>query len=168
MTRSTAITLAGLALLAASVTVPFAALATSQWDTDYVYTVETNDTYCASVVHETPNVEGTDDYRVDYENLSATGRQHFERTLADGQYVVAEEADAAPDFQFTDDHVAAGEGCYAVNYAGDTHALRTSTESQREGPLDVRSSFMVGGVLLLLGVGSLLVGIGLALIRRQG
>lgn len=54
MTRSTAIALAGVALPAASVTVPFAALVTSQWDTDYVYTVETNDTYCASVVHETP------------------------------------------------------------------------------------------------------------------
>lgn len=166
MNRTTALILAGVSLLAASAIIPLVGLATTQWDTDYVYTVEANETYCTGVVHESPNVEGTDDYRVDYENLSATGRQHFDRALADGQYVVEEEADIAPDFQFTDGHVAAGEGCYAVSYEGDTHALRTVRESQRVGPVDEHWFFLGGGLLLVLGSGSVIAGVGLGITRR--
>lgn len=168
MNRSTALVLAGIVLLVASAAVPIVGLAATEWDTDYVYTVETGESYCASVVHESPDVEGGDDYHVEYENLSTAGRQHFERALADGQYIVEDEADAAPDFQFTDDHVAAGEGCYAVSYEGETHALRRNRESQRVGPVDERWSFLVGGLLLGLAAGSLLAGIGLAVKRRLG
>lgn len=166
MNRSTALVLAGVVLLVGAAASPIVGLAATQWDTDYVYTVETGESYCASAVHESPDVEGSDDYRVDYGNLSPTGRQHFERALADGRYVVEDESDAAADFQFTDDHVAAGEGCYAVSYENETHALRTSRESQRVGPAGEGWPFLVGGLLLLLGTGSLLTGVGLAVTRR--
>lgn len=166
--RSTALILAGVVLLLVSASVPFVGLAATNWDTDYVYTVETGESYCASVVHEETDVEGGDDYRVDYEDLSNTGRQHFERALTNGQYVVEEEADTAPDFQFTDDHVAAGEGCYAISYEGETHALRTSQRGQRIGSMSGRLPFLIGGGLLILGAGSLLVGVGLVVKRRMG
>lgn len=168
MQRSTALILAGVVLLLASASVPVVGLAVTSWDTDYVYGVETGDSYCASVVHEETDVEGGDDFRIDYENLSTTGRQHFEHALADGQYVVADEADTAPDFQFTDDHVAAGEGCYAVSYDGETHALRTSQQSQRTGLMSGRFPVLLGGGLLVLGTGSLLVGVGLVVKQRIG
>ena len=166
MNRTTVLILSGFLMFVAAAAVPVLGLATVQWDTDYVYTVETDDTYCADVVHESPEVQGTTGYRVDYENLSATGRRHFERALTDGRYVVEERADIAPDFQFTDDHVAAGEGCYAVRYEGETHALRTSRESQRVGPGAGRWPFLIGGSLLVLGTASLLAGVGLTLKRR--
>lgn len=167
MKRSTALILAGVVLLLTSASVPFVGLATTNWDTDYVYTVETRESYCATVVHEETDVEGGDGFGIDYENLSTAGRQHFEQALSDGQYIVEDEADTAPDFQFTDDHVAAGEGCYAVNYEGETHALRTSQRSQRTGPMSGRLPSLVGGGLLVLGAGSLLAGFGLAVKRRR-
>jgi hypothetical protein len=165
MNRSTTLALAGLILLTTSAAVPLAGLATAQWDTDYVYSVQTGDSYCVDIVHS-PEIEEGDDFQVDYGNLSATGRQHFERALADGRYVVEDRSATASDFQFTDDHVAAGEGCYAVNYEGETHALRTSIESQRVGPMTGHWPIIVGGLLLVLGIGSLLVGVGLAVRRR--
>lgn len=168
MERSTALVLAGIALLIAAAALPFAGLALTQWDTDYVYSVETAESYCADVVHGTPDVEGTDDYRVAHENLSATGRQHVERALAVGRYVVENESAAAPDFQFTDDHVAPGEGCYAVSDEGETHALRTSRESERVGPAAGRWPGLVGRLLVVLGAGSLVAGVGLAAKRRLG
>lgn len=164
--RSTALVLAGIGLLLASAAVPLVGLVTSEWESDYVYTIESDESYCADVVHETPDTEGTDDFRVAYENLSETGRQHFDRALADGRYVVEDEADVAPDFQFTDDHVAAGEGCYAITHEGDTHALRTSQESQRVGPADQFSPFTVGVMLLVLGIGALLASAGLVAKRQ--
>lgn len=166
MNRATALVLAGVALLVASAAIPFTVLAATQWDTDYVYTVETNETFCANAVHQSPNAEGSADYRVNYENLSATGRQHFDRARANGRYVVEDEADVAPDFQFTDDHVARGEGCYAVRYEGEDYALRTSRESQRVGPASGQWPFLAGSVLLVLGAGSLVTGGGLMLKRR--
>lgn len=166
MKRTTALVLAGVLLLVAAAAVPIVGLAVTQWDTDYVYTVETGDSYCANVVHGTPGVAGTDDYSVDYDTLSATGQDHFERALADGRYVVDDEADTAPDFAFTDDHVAAGEGCYAVGYDGETHALRTSRESRRVGPTAGRWPALLGGLLLVLGATSLIAGAGLLLKRR--
>ena len=166
MNRSTALVLGGVVLLIAAVAAPLAWLASAQWETEYVYTVETDDSYCASAVHETPDVEGTDDFRVEYQNLSATGQEHFEQALGDDRYVVENETDAAPDFQFTDDHVAAGEGCYAVGYDGDTYALRTSTESRRLAPLGVGRPFDVGGLIGVLGVASLLAGVALVLKNR--
>lgn len=166
MKRATALLLAGALCFAAAAAVPLVGLAVAQWDTDYVYTVEADDSYCASVVHGTPDAEGTDDYRVDYETLSTTGKEHFERAVADGRYVVEDEADTAPDFAFTDDHVAAGEGCYAVSYAGETHALRTSSESHRVGFAAGRWPSVLGELLLALGVASSIAGVGLLLKRR--
>lgn len=166
MNRSTALVLAGIVLLIASAAVPLVGLATSEWDSDYVYTIESDGSFCADVVHETPAANGTDNFRVAYANLSETGRQHFDRALADGRYVVEDEADTAPDFQFADDHVAAGEGCYAITHEGDTHALRTSQESQRVGPTNRLSAFTVGVLLLVLGIGALLTGVGLVAKRR--
>lgn len=165
MNRPTTLVLTGIVLLLASAAVPLVGLATSEWDSDYVYTIEM-DGYCAGVVHETPDADGADDFRVTYANLSDTGRQHFDRALADGRYVVEDEADTAPEFQFTDDYVAEGEGCYAITHEGDTYALRTSRESQRVGPVDRLTAFTVGGLLLMLGIGMLLIGVGLVAKRR--
>ena len=166
MKRTTALVLAGVLLLVAAAAVPIIGLATTQWDSNYVYTVETGDSYCASFVRETPDGEGTDDYYVDYRNLTTTGKEHFERALADGGYVVEDEADTASDFTFTDDHVAAGEGCYAVSYDGETHALRTSRESHRVGPTTGRWPSLLGGLLLASGAASVIAGVGLLLKRR--
>lgn len=167
MNRTAALVLVGILLLAGAAAIPLVGLTATQWDTDYVYTVETGDSYCTTVVHEDTDVEGGDDYHVDYENLSTTGRQHFERALADGQYVVEDEADTAPDFQFTDDHVAAGEGCYAVSYEDETHALRTTTESQRVGLAAEGWPSLIGSLLLVLGAAAAIAGVGLTLKRRQ-
>lgn len=159
MDRSTALVLAGVVLLVAAAAVPLAWLVSSEWDTDYVYTVDERDTYCTGVVHETPSVEGTEDFRVVYENLSSTGREQFDRALADDRYVVENKTAAASDFQFTSDHVAAGEGCYAVAHDGDTYALRTSTESRRLAPLGIERPLLVAGLIGVLGVASLLGGV---------
>jgi len=66
---------------------------------------------------------------------------------------------------FADDHVAAGEGCYAVTSDGETYALRTSKESHRVGSPVLRRPLLVGGLLLALGIGSLLAGVGLTVTR---
>lgn len=170
MDRSTTLILAGVILLMAAAAVPLTGLAVTQWDTDYVYTVETGDSYCASVANGTAG-EGLDEGQVNYENLSSTGRQQFELAVEQGQYVVENETIAASDFQFTDDHVAAGTGCYAVNYESETYALRTSRESQRVGPMGgewptLVNGLLLGGLLLVLGAGSLVTGIGLVVKRR--
>jgi hypothetical protein len=164
--RSTALILGGFVLLITAATAPLAWTASAQWETEYVYAVETDDSYCASVVHETPAVEGTDDFRVAYQDLSATGQEHVEWAIDDGRYVVENETDVAPEFQFTDDHTAAGEGCYAVNYDADTYALRTSTEGRLRAPLGVGRPFLVGGLIGVLGVASLLAGVALVLKTR--
>lgn len=165
--RSTALIIAGALLLLASASVPFVTLAVTEWDTDYVYTTETGESYCATAVREDSSVEG-DGFRVSYENLSSTGRKHFERTLADGRYVVEDEADTAPDFQFTDDHVAPGEGCYAIRYEGENYALRTKQTSEKVGLASGRWPSLIGGGLLVLGTGSLLTGVVLAVKRWRG
>lgn len=167
MKRTTALVLAGVVFLVAAAAVPVIGLAVIQWDTDFVYTVETGDSYCANVVHNRPEVAGTDDFRIDYENLSATGKDHFERALTDGRYIVEDEASTAPDFAFTDDHVAAGEGCYAISYDRETTALRTSRESHRVGPTSQGWPGSLGQLLLALGATSLIAGIGLRLHERM-
>jgi len=85
MNRATALVLVGVVLLVGAAATPLVGLATAQWDTDYVYTVGGGDSYCATVVHQSPDVEGSGDYRVDHANLSTSGRRHFERALADGR-----------------------------------------------------------------------------------
>ena len=166
MKRTTALLLVGVLCLVAAIVAPILGLVTAQWDTTYVYSVETGNSYCADVVHETPAAEGTPDHRVAYENLSETGRRHVDRALRDGRYVVENESDLAPDFQFTSDHVAPGEGCYAIRHDGETHALRTSTDSQRVGPVGGRLPSLLADLFLVVGTASVLAGGGLLLRRR--
>lgn len=166
MQRSTALVLAGVLCLVAAVAVPVVGLLVAEWDSDYVYTVETEDSYCADVVHENPETEGMDGYRVDYQNLSSTGKAHVERAVADGRYVVGNEAETAPDFVFTDDHVAAGAGCYAINYSGETYALRTSIDSRRVGPTVGLGPALIGWLLIAVGATALLAGVSLLITGR--
>lgn len=166
MKRSTALALVGAILLLSAATVPFVGLLMAEWDTDYLYSIESGDSYCANVVHESGDVDGAEEFQVDYQNLSETGQQHFQRAIADGRYIVDDETATAPDFYFTDDHVARGHGCYAVSYEGETYALRTSQQTERVGPMSRSLPLYIGGVLLVLGGGLLLVGVGLAVKRR--
>lgn len=88
---------------------------------------------------------------VAYENLSARGRTVFDRARADSPYVVGNESATAPDFVYTSDHVAVGEGLYPVRDEGAVYSLRT--ERERAG-VNVAALF-VG--LALRGVGTVLV-----------
>jgi hypothetical protein len=94
---------------------------------------------------------------VAYGNLSTRGRTVFDRARADSPYVVENESATAPDFSYTSDHVAVGEGLYPVRYEGTVYSLRTERES---GEFDAAALFaglalrglgiilVVGGVLL--------------------
>lgn len=166
MNRPVALVLAGVVSLIGAVAVPVVGLSVAQWDTDYVYTVDEGG-YCSDVLRDPPGVDQSTDYRVDYANLSETGRRHFERALEDGRYVVDDEADAAPDFEFATDHVAPGKGCYAVSYEGEAHALGTNRESELVGFASGPWLGLIGYALAVLGVGSLLAGVQLAATRKR-
>jgi hypothetical protein len=94
---------------------------------------------------------------VAYENLSARGRTVFDRARTDSPYVVANESATAPDFTYTSDHVAVGQGLYPVRYEGAVHSLRTERES---GEFNVAALF---AGLALRGVGIVLVVFGVLL-----
>ncbi|MFC7166059.1 hypothetical protein [Halospeciosus flavus] len=162
MKRSTALALVGAILLLSAAAVPFVGLLMAEWDTDYVYSIESGDSYCANVVHESGDVDGVEEFRVDYHNLSETGQRHFQRALADGKYVVENEVATAPDFHFIDDHITRGYGCYAIHYEGETYALQTSQQTEQVGPMSSSLPLYIGGGLLVLGGGLFLVGVGLA------
>lgn len=167
MRRSSTLIIAGIVLLIAAAVVPLGVLAGAEWDTRYVYSVESGDSYCATVVQEPPDAGEDDDFRRNHENLSATAQTHVERAIVDGRHVVETEADAATDFQFTDDHVARGVGCYAIEYNNETHALRTTRESERNIPGPRYTLLLLGGSLAVTGAGSLLGGLGLAVKQRR-
>jgi hypothetical protein len=102
--RSTALVVLGAALLVAAAVVPVRTPVTGQRDSDDVYEVS-DDSYCADAVVGSPDASDPG-FVHDDGTLSATGQRHVERAVADGRHVVDDEAAAAPEFQFSDDHVA--------------------------------------------------------------
>lgn len=155
MKRTPALAVAGIALLLAAAALPVVGLVTADWDTDYVYEVQRSG-YCADVASPTPQPGQGDDFVHRYETLSDAGQRHVQRALANGSHVVADEGATAQEFQFTDDHVAAGEGCYAIAYEGAYYALRTSAEHTRTGPLTGETASLAGWTLVALGAVALL------------
>jgi hypothetical protein len=121
-------------------------------DPDYAHHVEVagGDTLAYGLGYEERDV-------LSYGNLSAAGRQAFDRARADSPYIVGNESATAPDFTYTGDHVAVGTGLYPVRYDGTVYSLRTERES---GRVDVAALF-VG--LALRGLGLVLVAGGVLL-----
>ena len=123
-------------------------------DPDYVHHVETasGDTLAYGLTYEERDV-------LAYGNLSTRGREVFDRARADSPYVVENESATAPDFSYTSDHVAVGEGLYPVRYEGAVYSLRTERES---AGVNVAALFVGLGLrglgLLLLVAGILLTG----------
>ena len=115
-------------------------------DPDYVHHVEaaTGGEVAYGLTYDASDV-------VAYEYLSARGRTVFDRARADSPYVVENESATAPDFAYTSDHVAVGQGLYPVRYEGTVYSLRTERES---GGFDVAALF---ARLALRGLGILLV-----------
>ncbi|AXG10883.1 hypothetical protein [Haloplanus rubicundus] len=119
-------------------------------DPDYVHHVEvaSDDELAYGLTYDASDV-------VAYENLSARGRTVFDRARADSPYVVGNESATAPDFSYTSDHVAVGQGLYPVRYEGTVYSLRTERES---GDFNVAALFVgialrgLGIVLVVFGV----------------
>ncbi|AXG07468.1 hypothetical protein DU500_14120 [Haloplanus rubicundus] len=119
-------------------------------DPDYVHHVEaaSEDELAYGITYDASDV-------VAYENLSARGRTVFDRARADSPYVVGNESATAPDFSYTSDHVAVGQGLYPVRYEGTVYSLRTERES---GDFNVAALFVgialrgLGIVLVVFGV----------------
>lgn len=65
-----------------------------------------------------------------YENLSARGQTVFDRARTDSPYVVETESATASDFDYTSDHVALGDGLYAIEYENEVYELRTERRSE--------------------------------------
>ncbi|SDZ76322.1 hypothetical protein SAMN04488065_0119 [Haloplanus vescus] len=74
-------------------------------------------------------LEYTDSDVRDYENLSARGQTVFDHARTESPYVVENESATAPDFDYTSDHVAVGEGLYPIRYDGEVYGLRTERGS---------------------------------------
>ncbi|WP_248896774.1 hypothetical protein [Haloplanus halobius] len=124
-------------------------------DVDYVHHVEPaeNGTLAYGIEYEESDV-------LAYENLSDRGQRAVARGVADSPYVVENESATAPEFQYTSDHVALGEGLSPVRDEGEVYSVRTEQRS---------SGFNVAALLLGLalsaarGVGLVLIVAGLAL-----
>lgn len=120
-------------------------------DPDYVHHVEAaNDGEVAyGLTYESSDV-------VAYENLSARGRAVFDRARADSPYVVGNESATAPDFTYTSDHVAVGQGLYPVRYEGTVYSLRTERESAGVDVAALFAGLALRGLGILLVVGGVL------------
>jgi hypothetical protein len=121
-------------------------------DADYLHHVEIaeSETLAYGLTYDERDV-------LAYENLSARGQRVFDRARADSPYVVETESATATDFSYTSDHVAVGEGLYAVRHEGTVYSLRTERES---AGVNVAALF-VG--LALRGLGMILVVAGILL-----
>jgi hypothetical protein len=104
---------------------------------------------------------------VAYDDLSERGRTVFDRAREDSPYVVDEESATAPEFTYTSDHVALGEGLYAVRHDGETYSLRAVRES---GGLNAArwALALLLGAFRLLGAGLVVAGLALGAWRRYG
>ncbi|AZH26071.1 hypothetical protein [Haloplanus aerogenes] len=151
-TLPTALIGVGLALLLVS-TAP----STGTTDTDYAHHVEPaeNGALAYGLEYDESDV-------LAYENLSVRGQQVFDRARADSPYVVENESATAPDFSYTSDNVAVGEGLYPVRYEGEVYSLRTERES---GGFNA-AAWLVGLVTRGLGVVCVVAGLVLAGWRR--
>ena len=121
-------------------------------DPAYVHHVEAagDDTLAYGLTYEDRDV-------LAYGNLSARGQDVFDRARTDSPYVVENESATAPDFSYTSDHVAVGEGLYPVRYEGTVYSLRTERESA-----DINVAALFAG-LALRGLGLLLLVAGILL-----
>lgn len=123
-------------------------------DPDYVHHVEAagDGTLAYGLGYEERDV-------LAYGNLSARGREVFDRARADSPYVVEDESVTAPDFSYTSDHVAVGEGLYPVRYEGTVYSLRTERERASVNVAALFVGLALRGLgLLLLVAGILLTG----------
>ena len=123
-------------------------------DPDYVHHVETagDDTLTYGLTYGESDV-------LAYGNLSPRGREVFDRARADSPYVVENESATAPDFSYTSDHVAVGEGLYPIRYEGTVYSLRTERESTGVNVAVLFVGLALRGLgLLLLVAGLLLTG----------
>jgi hypothetical protein len=120
-------------------------------DADYVHHVEvaSDDELAYGLTYDASDV-------VAYENLSARGQAAFDRARADSPYVVANESATAPDFSYTSDHVAVGEGLYPVRYEGTVYSLRTERESAGVNVAALFAGLALRGVGIVLVVGGVL------------
>lgn len=121
---STALVSAGVVLLLISA-VPISGGST---EIDYAHRVEpaTNGTLKYGLEYDESDV-------LAYENLSERGQTVFDRARSDSPYIIENESATAPDFRYTSDHVAVGEGLYPIRYAGDTYSLRTARQGEGRG-----------------------------------
>jgi hypothetical protein len=128
-------------------------------DGDYVHRVE-------------PAANGTLAYGLDYDDedvlpyddLSARGQRVFDRARADSPYVVENESATAPEFAYTSDHVAVGQGLYPVQYEGEVYSLTTEHRSSGFNA----AAWLAGLVARGLGVVLVAAGLTLAGWRRYG
>jgi len=148
----TALLVVGLALLLAS-TVPSAGTA----DTDYVHRVEPaeNGTLAYGLAYEESDV-------LAYDDLSTQGQRVFDRARTDSPYAVENESATAPDFAYTSDNVAVGEGLYPVRYEGEVYSLRTERASSGFNA----AAWLIGLVTRGLGVVCVVAALALAGWRR--
>jgi hypothetical protein len=126
-------------------------------DVDYVHRVEPAEdgTLANGLTYDEGDV-------VAYRNLSTRGRRVFDRARTDSPYVVENESATAPEFAYTSDSVAVGEGLYPVRYEGDIYSLRTERTS---GGFNA-AAWLIG--LAARGVGAALVVAGILLAGWRG
>jgi hypothetical protein len=131
-------------------------------DVDYVHRIEpaTDGTLAYGIEYDEDDIMA-------YESLSERGQRVVARGVDDSPYVVETESATAPAFEYTSDHVALGQGLYAVRYEGATCSVETT---RRSGGLNV-AELVVGIVLSAarpVGLVLLVVGVLLAGLRRYG
>ncbi|MFB6195260.1 MAG: hypothetical protein ABEI80_03750 [Haloplanus sp.] len=122
-------------------------------DVDYVHRVDpaANGTLAYGLEYAESDV-------LAYRNLSDRGRTAFDRARADSPYVVENESATAPEFDYTSDAVAVGDGLYPVRYRGEMYSLRTERRSAGFNAAAWLLSLLadafriLGGVLLVAGV----------------
>jgi hypothetical protein len=116
-----------------------------------------------------PATGGTLAYGIEYdesdvlaaENLSERGRHVVARAVADSPCVVERAAATAPEFRYTSDNVALGQGLYAVRYERETYSVVTQQRSEGfnlarlVAGVVVSAARLLGGALL---VASLVIG----------
>jgi len=166
MRRPALLVAVGVLLVVAGALAPVASLLAADWDSDYAYRVP-EDGFCADAVADLDGDGQSDGFVVPVDSLSPDARELVRRARANGSVIVEDESGVAGPFDFTDDHVARGEGCYAIRDGDDSYPLRTALVSRRTAGLVGGVLPIVGRVAVALGVLLAFGGAGLALYRRR-
>jgi hypothetical protein len=109
-------------------------------DTDYVHRLySTNATFNAS-----------EDGHFRYANLSSRGQTAVDRTIERDQYVIDDESETVPEFEYPTDEIQLGTGWYVIQRDGQAYEITTIRD--RSHLLDGLLTMFVIPALALLGV----------------